>query len=74
MLARDTWGEASPATIHNSIGVKEGLIVLRLVTPVLGVWMQFEAEFLPENYIEQGPKPVTLPLCDYASAGNGSSR
>ncbi|HLO60171.1 MAG TPA: beta-L-arabinofuranosidase domain-containing protein [Bacteroidales bacterium] len=34
------------------------------------IWMQFSAEFLPESYAEEGPRPVSMVLCDYASAGN----
>lgn len=36
------------------------------------IWMQFNAFFLPESYAEGGPKPIVVPLCDYASAGNSS--
>lgn len=36
------------------------------------IWMQFDAFFLPESYAEGGPKPIVVPLCDYASAGNSS--
>ena len=35
------------------------------------VWLQFSLKFSPESYKEQGDAPVTVDLCDYASAGNG---
>jgi DUF1680 family protein len=34
-------------------------------------WMQFRFKFAPESYTEAGGAPVTIDLCDYASAGNG---
>lgn len=34
-------------------------------------WMEYVASFLPESYTEEGPKPIQVSLCDYASAGNG---
>lgn len=35
-----------------------------------GIWMQFKAAFIPESYKEGGSHPISLILCDYASAGN----
>lgn len=35
-----------------------------------GVWMQFKAPFILESHKEGANKPVSLLLCDYASAGN----
>lgn len=35
-----------------------------------GIWMQFKALFMPESYKEGANKPVSLLLCDFASAGN----
>ena len=35
-------------------------------------WMEYVASFLPESYTEDGPKPIPVSLCDYASAGNGA--
>lgn len=35
-----------------------------------GIWMQFKALFMLESHKEGGNKPVSLLLCDYASAGN----
>jgi len=34
------------------------------------IWMQFKAPFMLESYKEGINKPVSLSLCDYASAGN----
>jgi uncharacterized protein len=34
-------------------------------------WMQFRYQFVPESYTEAGSAPVSIDLCDYASAGNG---
>lgn len=34
-------------------------------------WMEYVASFLPESYTEEGPSPIQVSLCDYASAGNG---
>ncbi|GAC1312894.1 MAG: hypothetical protein NVSMB24_35300 [Mucilaginibacter sp.] len=35
-----------------------------------GIWMQFKGSFMRESYKEDGNKPISLLLCDYASAGN----
>jgi len=37
-------------------------------------WMQFRYTFVPESYTEAGAAPVTVDLCDYASAGYGSKQ
>jgi DUF1680 family protein len=34
-------------------------------------WLEYVATFLPESYTEEGPMPIKVSLCDYASAGNG---
>lgn len=34
-------------------------------------WIEYVASFLPESYTEEGPSPIKVSLCDYASAGNG---
>lgn len=36
------------------------------------MWIQFKALFHPESYTEQPAGPITVELCDYASAGNGA--
>jgi DUF1680 family protein len=33
----------------------------------------YHAPFLPESYTETGPLQIAVPLCDYASAGNGKT-
>lgn len=35
-----------------------------------GIWMEFKASFISESYAEGGSKPISVVLCDYASAGN----
>jgi len=35
-----------------------------------GIWMEFKAPFMLESHKEEVNKPVSLLLCDYASAGN----
>lgn len=35
-----------------------------------GIWLQFKALFMLESNKETAAKPVSLSLCDYASAGN----
>lgn len=48
-----------------------GTIRLRKVASINpGIWMQFEAAFIPESYKEAGAKPILVSFCDYASAGN----
>ena len=36
------------------------------------IWMQFKASFMPESYAEGGSQPISVMLCDYASAGNSN--
>ena len=38
------------------------------------IWMSYSASFLPESYSEIPAGPVSVYLCDYASAGNGKER
>ena len=50
---------------------KEGFIDLEATgTKTNGIWLQFKAPFIVESHKEAGSKPVSLVLCDYASAGN----
>jgi hypothetical protein len=37
-------------------------------------YMLFKALFIPESYTEQGKGPLSITLCDYASAGNGREK
>jgi uncharacterized protein len=72
VLARDARLNGLPVDSHIT-PVMEKDAFLRL-EPVQGehpgFWMQFSALFKPESYKEEGSKPVSLILCDYASAGN----
>lgn len=50
---------------------KDGYLSLELAGQnQKGIWMQFKAIFKPESYKEEGSHPISLVLCDYASAGN----
>jgi DUF1680 family protein len=50
---------------------KEGFIDLEPTgAKTNGIWLQFKAPFILESHKEAGSKPVSLVLCDYASAGN----
>lgn len=41
---------------------------------IAGIWTQYTALFAPESYSEGGAKPITINLCDYASAGNNKDK
>jgi len=72
VLARDArlGGPAIDAVVAPVAG-KEGFLNLEPADEKQpGIWMLFKAEFKPESYKEEGAKPVSLKLCDYASAGN----
>lgn len=49
---------------------KNGYLNLDTAGEMPGIWMLFKASFKPESYREEGSQPVTITLCDYASAGN----
>lgn len=72
VLARDAvFEEAYPVGINlNPVNLKDRKIKLTEVTAMNQVWMQYKAELLPESYTEKGAQPVSIMLCDYASAGN----
>ncbi|MFZ4262550.1 beta-L-arabinofuranosidase domain-containing protein [Sphingobacterium sp. HJSM2_6] len=71
VLARDAaFGEAAPVGINlNPLNLKDHTIKLTEVNPTNKVWMQYQAELLPESYSEKGAQPLSIMLCDYASAG-----
>ncbi len=72
VLSRDTRfpGPANESIIK-PVTDKEGFIELIPVEQKsAGVWMEFNAAFIPESYAEGGSKPISIILCDYASAGN----
>lgn len=72
LLSRDSrLSEPGMEAILSPVADKDGYIELEPVAeknPEL--WMEFKASFMPESYLEGGPKPVKVALCDYASAGN----
>lgn len=72
VLARDARFSDMPIdAIISPVTDKNGFLNLEPVGDNLqGIWMQFKATFKPESYKEEGSKPVSLILCDYASAGN----
>jgi DUF1680 family protein len=58
-------------SIINPIADKEGFIKLEAADQKNPeIWMAFKASFLSESYAEGGSKPISVELCDYASAGN----
>jgi DUF1680 family protein len=72
LLSRDSrLGEPEIDAVISPIADKDGYIELEPATeknPEL--WMEFNVPFMPESYLEGGPKPIKVALCDYASAGN----
>ena len=72
VLTRDTrlGGPDVDATI-SPVADKDGYVKLEpAALNQNGVWMQFKAPFMLESHKEGANKPVSLLLCDYASAGN----
>lgn len=54
---------------------KDGYVELtRSASRPGGYFMTFEANFIPESYTEYPKAPISVSLCDYASAGNGQKR
>ena len=72
VLARDARFSGPPIdAIVSPAADKDGYLKLEAVDENRqGIWMQFKATFKPESYTEEGSQPVSLTLCDYASAGN----
>lgn len=72
LLSRDArMPEPSLESIITPVTDKDGYIELEPVTSKNPeMWMTFKAPFIPESYSEGGSEPVTVMLCDYASAGN----
>ncbi|PKK35390.1 hypothetical protein BWI96_16880 [Siphonobacter sp. SORGH_AS_0500] len=72
LLARDARlpGPVIDATLSPMMD-KTGTLKLDLVKENTdGIWMQFQGSFMPESYKEGPGNPVSVILCDYASAGN----
>ena len=73
VLARDSRFEGDAIErIIEPLADKPGYIELtRVENGAEEVNMLFKAKFIPENYTENGAAPVSILLCDYASAGKG---
>jgi hypothetical protein len=75
VLARDT---QLPNTNLGRVitPIKDANGYIQLTSPDVrkeNTWMEYVASFLPESYTEEGPIPIPVSLCDYASAGNGEA-
>ncbi|MEO8173910.1 MAG: beta-L-arabinofuranosidase domain-containing protein [Sediminibacterium sp.] len=72
VLARDArLGGANVDEPAKPVVNKEGYLALEPAgLNMNGAWMQFKASFILESHKEGANKPVSLLLCDYASAGN----
>ncbi len=72
VLSRDArLGDPALESVLQPITDQENFIELEPVkTQVPDLWMAFKASFLPESYAEGGAQPISVVLCDYASAGN----
>jgi DUF1680 family protein len=73
VLARDVRLEGrSIDAVLKPVVDQDGYIGLtRLAGHPGWAFMIFEANFIPESYTEYPKGPIIVPLCDYASAGNG---
>lgn len=73
VLARDTrLSGPHLATANKPVTDDNGYIELSPVDKkTSGVWMEYTASFIPESYTETPAGPISITLCDYASAGNG---
>jgi DUF1680 family protein len=77
VLARDSRFEgAGIEGVLRPVTDKNGFIELSEISgdATDDVYMRFKASFTPESYTEQAKGPVTITLCDYASAGNGHEK
>ncbi|RWY50410.1 hypothetical protein EPL05_16205 [Mucilaginibacter gilvus] len=75
VLARDVrFGGPAIEAVLKPVKEAGGYIVLSEVPNTTGddILMLYKAGFIPESYTENGVPPVSVTLCDYASAGNGS--
>ncbi len=71
VLARDARLDGpSMQALVTPMADKNGYLNLEAAGEKPGIWMLFKANFKPESYKEEGSQPVSLTLCDYASAGN----
>jgi DUF1680 family protein len=71
LLSRDArFAEPALESVIKPLADQNGFIELEPVAPKHPeVWMAFKASFMPESYAEGGSKPISVVLCDYASAG-----
>jgi DUF1680 family protein len=71
VLSRDArLGGLNPDDIISPLTRGNNIDLVPVESPDPMIHLVFRADFMPESYAEEGPKPVTLLLCDYASAGN----
>ncbi|OOQ62274.1 hypothetical protein BC343_01145 [Mucilaginibacter pedocola] len=77
VLTRDArLGAPAIEAVLTPVADSDGYIKLTEATNSIGddIWLLYKADFMPESYTETGTKPVSVTLCDYASAGNGSNK
>lgn len=72
VLARDArlGGPAVNAILSPVTDMEDYLTLEPAAQKQQGIRMLFKAVFKPESYREEGSQPVSVLLCDYASAGN----
>jgi uncharacterized protein len=71
VLARDARLDGpSMEALVTPMADENGYLNLEAAGEKPGIWMLFKANFKPESYKEEGSQPISLTLCDYASAGN----
>jgi len=75
LFARDTrLGGPELAAVLKPVTTGDGKFQLTdTITGKKDVWMEVKALFSPESYPEGREKPLEVTLCDYASAGNGTT-
>lgn len=73
LLSRDTRLGGPDITAMLSPVEEKGVLKLEPVnSDAKNIWLQYSARFMPESYTEGAAQPVSIILCDYSSAGNGS--
>lgn len=75
LLTRDSrLGGPDISAMLTPISEANATIQLEPVVPASkDLWVEYTASFMPESYVEGPAKPIKIHLCDYASAGNGST-
>lgn len=77
VLARDaSLGGPPLIAVNRPVTGEDGYIKLNPVPAADGndLWMQYTAPFVPESYTEKEAAPISIPLCDYASAGKKNGK